>query len=178
VHSAISDAKNALVYPAEYASVAMDPFSKAIARVYPGISRGAAQVERCGLRRPAVACPCSSRANPQELDKYRRRFKYILVDEYQDTNRAQYQLVKLLAGGHRNLCVVGDDDQSIYGWRGADIRNILDFKKGLSRRVHRAPRGELSQHTRGARSRERRHQRQHRVEWARRFGPLARVASA
>lgn len=67
--------------------------------------------------------------HPEVLEKYRERFKYIMVDEYQDTNRVQYNLVKLLSGERKNLCVVGDDDQSIYGWRGADLGNILDFEK-------------------------------------------------
>jgi|WetSurMetagenome_2_1015567.scaffolds.fasta_scaffold00865_8 DNA helicase II / ATP-dependent DNA helicase PcrA len=69
------------------------------------------------------------RAHPTVLQKYRDRFQYIMVDEYQDTNRVQYNIVKLLAGKRRNLCVVGDDDQSIYGWRGADPGNIRDFEK-------------------------------------------------
>jgi DNA helicase II / ATP-dependent DNA helicase PcrA len=67
--------------------------------------------------------------HPDVLEKYRDRYRWIMVDEYQDTNAVQYRLVQLLAGARRNLCVVGDDDQSIYGWRGADIRNILEFEK-------------------------------------------------
>ena len=69
--------------------------------------------------------------HPRILGKYRKKWKYLLVDEYQDTNRAQFLLIKILAEKHKQICVVGDDDQSIYGWRGADIRNILDFGKAF-----------------------------------------------
>ena len=69
---------------------------------------------------------------PSVLKKYQKRWKYILVDEYQDTNRAQFQFLTKLASAHENICVVGDDDQSIYGWRGADVSNILDFEKTFS----------------------------------------------
>ena len=69
---------------------------------------------------------------PSTLKKYQTRWKYILVDEYQDTNRAQFEFLTLLAQKHQNICVVGDDDQSIYGWRGAEISNILDFEKTFS----------------------------------------------
>ncbi|NFQ39862.1 DNA helicase PcrA [Clostridium botulinum] len=69
------------------------------------------------------------KSNPEVLDFYQNKFKYIMVDEYQDTNGAQYELIKLLASKYKNICVVGDDDQCIYQWRGADIQNILDFEK-------------------------------------------------
>jgi DNA helicase-2/ATP-dependent DNA helicase PcrA len=129
VHAAISDAKNALVTPDEYANLAMDPFSRAVAAVYRDMGEDLRIANATDFDDLLVLPVRMLAENPAELEKYRRRFQYVLVDEYQDTNRAQYQLVKLLAGGHGNLCVVGDDDQSIYGWRGADIRNILDFSK-------------------------------------------------
>ncbi len=129
VHAAISDAKNALVSPDEYANLAMDPFSRAVATTYRDLGEDL-RVANAADFDDLLVLPVRLLAdNPDVLERYRRRFQYILVDEYQDTNRAQYQLVKLLAGGHGNLCVVGDDDQSIYGWRGADIRNILEFNK-------------------------------------------------
>ncbi len=70
-----------------------------------------------------------SKSSGEVRERYQRRYKYLLVDEYQDTNRPQYELMKLLAGEHQNVCAVGDEDQSIYSWRGADIRNILEFEK-------------------------------------------------
>ena len=115
--------------PAEFERLAMDPFAKAVA---PSITPSA---RRCRLANAVdfddlLVLPVRMlQKHPEKLAQYRQRFRYILVDEYQDTNRAQYELIKLLGGEHGNVCVVGDDDQSIYGWRGADIRNILDFNK-------------------------------------------------
>ncbi len=129
IHGAISDAKNALVFPDEYARLAMDPFARAIAAVYNDYGEELRRANAADFDDLLLLPVQMLAANATELEKYQRRFRYILVDEYQDTNRAQYQLIRQLAGGHGNLCVVGDDDQSIYGWRGADLRNILDFKK-------------------------------------------------
>ncbi len=129
IQSAISDAKNALVAPAEYQELAMDPFARTVAPIYHDLADALRLANAVDFDDLLVLPVRLLRENPSQLASYRSRFKYILVDEYQDTNRAQYQFVRLLAGDEGNLCVVGDDDQSIYGWRGADIRNILDFKK-------------------------------------------------
>ncbi len=129
VASLISDAKNALVPPAEYEAVALDPLSRAAASVYKELE-GALRAANAVTFDDLLVLPVQVlRENPDVLGKYSGKFQFILVDEYQDTNRAQFQFIKLLGKGHGNVSVVGDDDQSIYGWRGADIRNILDFEK-------------------------------------------------
>jgi DNA helicase-2/ATP-dependent DNA helicase PcrA len=129
IYASISDAKNALVSPEEYAALAMDPHAKAVTLVYndlEGTLRQANSVTFDDLLTLPVEILIR---HPNRLREYRERFQFVLVDEYQDTNRAQYRFINLLGGEHGNVVVVGDDDQSIYGWRGADIRNILDFEK-------------------------------------------------
>ena len=125
----ISDAKNALVLPDEYERLAKDPLARAAASVYHELERTLRESNAVDFDDLLVLPVRVLRENADRLATYRERFQFVLVDEYQDTNRAQYQFVTLLAGEHANVCVVGDDDQSIYGWRGADIRNILDFEK-------------------------------------------------
>src|SRR5712671_594148 len=129
IASLISDAKNALVPPAEYEELAMDPVSRAAAKVY-GQMEPALRAANAVTFDDLLVLPVEIfRKDETTLARYRDRFQFILVDEYQDTNRAQFQFIKLLGSNHGNVVVVGDDDQSIYGWRGADIRNILDFEK-------------------------------------------------
>jgi len=125
----ISDAKNALVSPDEYASSAFDLAAKATARVYPAYERILARSNAYDFDDLLANAARLLEGVPEVGDRYASRFRHVLVDEYQDTNHAQYRIVKRLAEEHGNICVVGDDDQSIYGWRGADIRNILDFER-------------------------------------------------
>jgi DNA helicase-2/ATP-dependent DNA helicase PcrA len=129
VHALISEAKNSLTGPTEYESLARDTASRAAAVVYrelEGALRAANAVDFDDL----LVLPVQLLEQHQDVrEKLSGRFRFILVDEYQDTNRAQYRLIRLLGATHGNVCVVGDDDQSIYGWRGADIRNILDFTR-------------------------------------------------
>jgi DNA helicase-2/ATP-dependent DNA helicase PcrA len=132
VLAAISDAKNRLVGSSEYESLARDPFSRSVARVFAALNK-ALRASNAVSFDDLLTLPVEMlRGNPDILSHYQRRFRFILVDEYQDTNHAQYKFINLLGSVHQNVCVVGDDDQSIYGWRGADIRNILDFEKDFT----------------------------------------------
>jgi DNA helicase-2/ATP-dependent DNA helicase PcrA len=125
----ISKAKNELIGPTEYAAEATDFWAGVVKKVYPLYQRKLGDnraVDFDDLIRLTIRL---FQDYPLVLEKYQDKFRYIMIDEYQDTNHAQYTLVHLLAQKYRNLCVVGDDDQSIYGFRNADIRNILDFER-------------------------------------------------
>jgi DNA helicase-2/ATP-dependent DNA helicase PcrA len=129
VSNAISDAKNRLVTTGEYERLALDPFSKAVAKVYKRLE-GALRDSNAVTFDDLLVLPVEiMRQHPERLAELRARFRYVLIDEYQDTNRAQYEFVRLIGGEHGNVMVVGDEDQSVYRWRGADIRNILDFQQ-------------------------------------------------
>ncbi len=129
IRGTISDAKNALVSPQEYASLAQDALSRAASPVFQDLEGAMREANAVDFDDLLVLPVRLFREHADVLELHQERFQFLLVDEYQDTNRAQYQFVRQLAREHGNLCVVGDDDQSIYGWRGADIRNILDFEK-------------------------------------------------
>ncbi len=119
--------KNAGVLPDRAAAVAADLDAKRSAEVYAAYQRVLAEQNALDFGDLILQTTELFARFPEVLAWYRRRWQYVLVDEYQDTNRVQYRLVKQLSDEHRNLCVVGDPNQSIYGWRGADVRNILDF---------------------------------------------------
>ncbi len=127
--SAISHAKDRLLSADAYAAEGGGYFEECVARVYREYERGLVENNAFDFDDLIMRTVELLRRNPPVLDAYADRFEHVLVDEYQDTSHAQYQLVNLLSSGWRNLCVVGDDDQSIYGWRGADISNILDFER-------------------------------------------------
>jgi len=121
--------KNAGIGPAEAFDAAVDFESRRAAELYLGYQRLLVDANALDFGDLLLRTVELFARFPEVLAHYRRRWTYVLVDEYQDTNRVQYQLVQQLASEHRNLCVVGDADQSIYGWRGADLRNILDFER-------------------------------------------------
>lgn len=129
ISSLISSAKNDMVSPQEYNNFASSPSQKTAARIYPlyeAMLKEASALDFDDLISRTVLL---MQTQTEIRDKWRAQFKYIMIDEYQDTNTAQYKLVKLLTSEHRNIAVVGDDWQSIYSWRGADFRNILNFEK-------------------------------------------------
>ena len=128
--SAISAAKDEMITPDEYELNAAGDFGKQkIAQVYREYERQLHANNALDFDDLLLKTVQLFQTQPDVLESYQERFLYIMVDEYQDTNTSQYELVAMLAAKYKNLCVVGDDDQSIYGWRGANIRNILDFEK-------------------------------------------------
>ena len=129
VRSRISSAKNELMDPDEMLASARTPPEEIAAKVYAELQTRLKRANAMDFDDLLVNAYTLLSTCPDVLDGYQERFRYISVDEYQDTNGAQYQICKLLAAKYRNLMVVGDDDQSIYSWRGADIRNILDFEQ-------------------------------------------------
>jgi DNA helicase-2/ATP-dependent DNA helicase PcrA len=129
VRSRISSAKNALVGPADYAVSAYDLLSRSVAEVYPEYEKLLARRNAYDFDDLLFECVRLLEGVEEVGQRYAERFLHVLVDEYQDTNHAQYRMIRSFARHHENVCVVGDDDQSIYGWRGADLRNILDFER-------------------------------------------------
>lgn len=129
VSGIISSAKNELVTPEEYSDAASYPFQKEVAKIYTLYERMKKEAGALDFDDLLIETVRLLRGHAETRDKWRRQFKHILIDEYQDTNAAQYAIVKSLVGPERNICVVGDDWQSIYSWRGADFTNILNFER-------------------------------------------------
>jgi DNA helicase-2/ATP-dependent DNA helicase PcrA len=129
IHAQISNAKNRLVGPDEYAQRVSSFYDQTVADVYALYQRRLFASNAVDFDDMLMLTVDVLERFPEAREKWENAFRYILVDEYQDTNHAQYRLLQLLAGKHRNVCAVGDPDQSIFGWRGADISNILDFER-------------------------------------------------
>ncbi len=135
IGSLISNAKNDLISSADFAGIGSGPVHRAAAQIYPiyqKILKDNGALDFDDLIGRTVHLLQTQEAIK---DKWREQFRYVMIDEYQDTNAAQYRLVKLLTGQHQNIAVVGDDWQSIYSWRGADFRNILNFEKDYPKTV-------------------------------------------
>ena len=127
--AAISDAKNNLLFASDFRKQARDFYQQKVADVYEYYERELRKNNALDFDDLLLVAVKLLQSNEAVLDKYSKRFRYVMIDEYQDTNHAQYLLAKLLASHWKNIAVVGDADQSIYAWRGADIQNILDFEK-------------------------------------------------
>jgi DNA helicase II / ATP-dependent DNA helicase PcrA len=129
VLSRISWAKNHMLDPQEIYLQSTDPVAERIAHVYEIYRKELRKANALDFDDLLLETVRLLRSSSEVRERYSRRYRYLLIDEYQDTNRPQYELIKLLAGPEHNVCVVGDEDQSIYSWRGADIRNILEFER-------------------------------------------------
>jgi len=129
IKSIISSSKNQLIEPAEYLASATTPVQKIVAKIFPVYNQGLADHQALDFDDIILKTIALLEADATVLKKWSDQFKYILIDEYQDTNLAQYRLIKLLTNKNHNICVVGDDWQSIYSWRGADFTNILNFER-------------------------------------------------
>ncbi len=125
----ISWAKNHMIDPQEYFLASTNPMEEKIAHIFEIYRKELFKSNALDFDDLLLETVRLLKSSAETRERYNRRYKYILIDEYQDTNRPQYELMKLLAGSHGNVCVVGDEDQSIYSWRGADIKNILEFEK-------------------------------------------------
>ncbi|MGH9579362.1 MAG: ATP-dependent helicase, partial [Terriglobales bacterium] len=122
-------AKNHMLDPQEVYLGSADPKSERIAHIYEAYRKEMRKANALDFDDLLLEAVRLLRISAETRERYQRRFEFLLIDEYQDTNRPQYELMRLLAGSRHNVCVVGDEDQSIYSWRGADIRNILEFEK-------------------------------------------------
>lgn len=129
VSAAISNAKNQLLSPSDFEATAQYPFQQQVAKIYERYEKLRREAEALDFDDLLIEVVNMLRDHPEVRSKWRDKFKHILIDEYQDTNAAQYAIVKSLVGEERNICVVGDDWQSIYSWRGADYTNILNFEQ-------------------------------------------------
>jgi len=125
----ISWAKNHMIDPQEYFLNSANPLEERIAHIFKIYKQELSKANALDFDDLLLETVRLFKSSSETRERYNRRYRYILIDEYQDTNRPQYELMKMLAGDHHNVCVVGDEDQSIYSWRGADIRNILEFEK-------------------------------------------------
>jgi DNA helicase-2/ATP-dependent DNA helicase PcrA len=125
----ISWAKNHMIDPQEYFLNSANPQDEKIAHIFEAYRKELAKANALDFDDLLLETVRLLKAAADVRERYNRRYKYLLIDEYQDTNKPQYELMKLLSGTHHNVCVVGDEDQSIYSWRGADIKNILEFEK-------------------------------------------------
>ena len=160
VLAAISTAKNSRHDPEDLLKSAHDEKSKKVAWLFEQYNEALIQANALDFDDLLLQTVRLLRHHAPTREPWNRRLEFLMIDEYQDTNRAQYDLVRLLAGTNRNVCVVGDEDQSIYSWRGADIRNILDFERDFGQRQRHPPGTELPVHRQHPRCLRRRHRQQ------------------